>query len=126
MAQQELPVQWRQDVCAVLKTGSSAVIEWTFEGEQRYDEDACEAKMLAGEVDVAYPDEVYPCFIKYLSSAQPTGCLKNMAKPPGETYDFFFEFFDQKFYGKILLRPECNRVLIFSAHFPEGPFLSCE
>jgi hypothetical protein len=126
MAQQETPAQWRKDVCAVLETANSLLIEWKLIAGQRYDNDATDAKMRAGEIDVVYPSEVYPFFIKYLSSDRPTGCLKNMAVPPGETCEFFFEFFGERFYGKILLRPNRRNIVIFSAHYPEWDLLSCE
>lgn len=49
-----------------------------------------------------------------------------MAAPPGETYEFFFSFLGERFYGKILLRPDRKRVVIFSAHRPLKIKLSCE
>jgi len=46
--------------------------------------------------------------------------------PVGETYEFYFPFHRTQFYGKILLRPDLERVVIFSAHRPLKPKLSCE
>lgn len=126
MAQQELPVQWRNAVCAVLETENGQLIEWTYDAETRYEADATAAKMRAGDDDAVWRPEVYQPFRKFLSSARPTGCLVNMASPPGETHEFFFEFLGEQFYGKILLRPDRKRVVIFSAHRPLKQELSCD
>ncbi len=126
MAQQEIPAQWRKDVCAVLETEEGRLIEWKIDAEQRYEADATAAKMRAGDCDAVWRNEVYEPFRKFLSSAAPTGCLVNMQTPPGETYEFFFDFLGEKFYGKILLRPNRKKIVIFSAHRPLKKWLSCE
>lgn len=54
------------------------------------------------------------------------GCCCHMDTPPGETYEFYFHFKGQQLYGKILLRADRKRIVIFSAHRPLKPKLSCE
>jgi hypothetical protein len=49
-----------------------------------------------------------------------------MDYPVGETYEFFFTFRDEEAYGKILLRPRDNGIVIFSAHIPLKEKLDCD
>lgn len=127
MAQQAIPDPWRKAVCAVLETeATDSLIEWKTDAERRYEADAAAAKIRAGDSDPAWRYEVYRPFRDYLSLPQPTGCPVTMETPPGETYEFYFHFLKERFYGKILLRPDRKRVVIFSAHRPLKPKLSCE
>ena len=127
MAQIEIPEVWRNQVCAILATeATDSLIEWKYDAEIRYEADATAAKMLAGDNDPAWRYEVYRPFRDFLSSPHPTGCPVTMQTPSGETYEFFFRFLGEKFYGKILLRTDRKRVVIFSAHRPLKPKLSCE
>jgi hypothetical protein len=126
MAQQDIPAQWRKDVCAVLATEDVRWIEWTYDARVRYEADATAAKMRAGDTDPAWPNEVYAPFRNFLSSTRPTGCPIHMGSPPGETHEFLFDFLNEKFYGKILLRPDRKKVVVFSAHRPLKKGLSCD
>jgi hypothetical protein len=117
MATVEIPAPWRRDVCAILVTErSGTLIEWTDDARNRYEADS----------SFAWEYEVYAALKTFLSSSRPTGCLVAMAKPAGETYEFYFEFKGIQFYGKILLRTDRKRVVLFSAHLPLKPKLSCE
>jgi hypothetical protein len=116
MAQQEIPEQWRKAVCAALASGDAALIYWEPTGRKRYE-------AIPG-CDWAY--EAHDAFRHYLLQLHPTGCHKVMDVPPGETYDFFFQFKGRKFYGKILLRTDRRRIVVFSAHLPAFAKLSCE
>lgn len=117
MAQEEIPNSWRRAVCAILKTEETGnLIRWTEDAARRYD--------ATPKADWQY--EVYQPFIDYLSSPHPAGCLVTMESPPGETYEFYFTFKGQKLYGKILLRTDRKRIVVFSAHRPLKPKLSCE
>lgn len=82
--------------------------------------------MRAGDTDAVWRYEVYQPCRKFLLSGAPIGCPVNMATPPGETYEFYFDFLGEKFYGKILLRPDRKKIVIFSAHRPLKKLLSCE
>jgi hypothetical protein len=117
MAQIEIPKAWREAVCAALVSGDVHRIRWEPTGRKRYE--------ATPGCDWGY--EAEDEFRKYLSQEGPTGCYKTMDEPPGETYDFFFQFKGKKFYGKILLRNDKKRIVIFSAHLPQkGDKLSCE
>lgn len=61
-----------------------------------------------------------------LALSTATGCPVQMDHPPGVTWDFYFTFQKQKLYGKILLRTDAKRVVIFSTHHPDKPKLRCE
>ena len=117
MALQEIPEQWRKEVCAILRSGDTGtLIGWTLDAQRRY-------QALPG---ACWPYEVYQPFIDFLSSPNPMGCHPTMDTPPGETYDFFFNFKGQRLYGKILLRTCRKRIMIFSAHTPLKAKLFCE
>jgi hypothetical protein len=117
MAQMEIPEGWRKQVCAILATeATGTLIRWTIDAEKRYQ---------AGS-DFAWKNEVYQPIRDYLSAPHPTGCLIPMADPPGETYEFLFPFKRKQFYGKILLRTDRKRVVVFSAHIADYAKLSCE
>ena len=116
MAQIEIPKPWRQEVCAILATDDLNVIQWDPTGRRRYE-------AIPG-CDWAY--EAHEAFRNYLSQPCPTGCHKAMNEPPGETYEFYFQFKGQKFYGKILLRTDHKTHRRFSAHLPLREKLSCE
>ena len=116
MAQIEIPEPWRKAVCAILTSDDEKLIYWEPLGRRRFE-------AIPG-CDWGY--EAHEAFRNYLSQPCPTGCHKVMDVPPGETYDFFFQFKGRKFYGKILLRTDRKRIVIFSAHLPEREKLSCE
>lgn len=118
MAQVEISKEWRDAVCAVLKTEDTTnrIIRWTSDARTRYESD------FLG----LWPYQVYAAMRRYLESDNATGCPKSMDHPTGETYEFFFELNKAKTYGKILLRPDRIRIVLFSAHFPARETLSCE
>ena len=116
MAQIEIPEPWRKAVCAILTSDDEKLIYWEPLGRRRFEAiPGCD-----------WGCEAHEAFRNYLSQPCPTGCHKVMDVPPGETYDFFFQFKGRKFYGKILLRTDRKRIVIFSAHLPEREKLSCE
>ncbi len=117
MAQVEIPKQWRDTVCAILASGDKKLIRWDPTGWKRYE--ATPGCLWAYEADDA--------FRAFLCGPCPTGCLREMDTPPGETYEFFFTFKRQTLYGKILLRTDRKRIVVFSAHLPlKGDKLSCD
>ena len=104
-------------VCAILATEDTGkAILWTRDAEQRYE----------AAPGAPWHFEVYQPLKDYLSQTFPTGCLVAMGNPPGETYEFFFIFRGVKFYGKILLLADRKSLVLFSAHLPLKPKLSCE
>jgi hypothetical protein len=117
MPQITIPHQWRQQVCAILETEATGkLIEWTDDATRRF-----EASFLE-----AWPYQVYEAFRAFLGGPDPTGCPKTMESPPGESYEFFFMFKGEKTYGKLLLRRDLERVVIFSAHIPLKDKLDCD
>lgn len=127
MAQIEIPKPRRDRICAILETeATDTLLEWTTDAERRYEADATAAKVCTGDTDPVWRNDVYQPFRDFLCSPHPSGCLVTMDTPPGETYEFYFEFLAERFYGKILLRTDRKRVVIFSAHRPLKPNLSCK
>jgi hypothetical protein len=126
MAQIEIPEPWRKQVCAILETEDGRLIEWTSDAERRYEADGTAAKMRGGNTDPVWRYEIYRPLRDFFASPNCTGCPVAMDRPPGETFEFFFTFAQEKFYGKVLLRSDRKRVVIFSAHRPLFATLSCE
>ena len=117
MAQIEIPSQWRTKVCAILATEETGTrIRWTGDAQKRY-------QAVPG---CLWTYEVYQSFRDYLEKDHATGCRCTMENPPGETYEFFFQFKGRRLYGKILLKTDHKSVVIFSAHLPNKSKLSCE
>jgi hypothetical protein len=117
MPQTTIPEQWRIQVCAILETEATGkLIEWTDDATKRF-----EASYLE-----AWPHELYAALRTYFNGPNPTGCLKTMEGPVGETYEFLFMFKEQRAYGKILPRADSERIVIFSAHHPLKSKLDCD
>jgi len=118
MAQVQISNSWRDAVCAVLEgeDTTNRIIQWTGDARTRFE----------GDFFNSWPYQVYPAMRNYLESGTPFGCQKEMDRPAGETYEFFFEFNKTKTDGKILLRPDRKRIVLFSAHLPTREKLSCE
>lgn len=116
MGLKPIPAVWRQTVCAALKCGSNGA-RFTTTGGQRWQ----------NEFPAAFRYELEAAFIRFLSAPQALGCPVRMDHPPGETWEFFFSFRDEKLYGKLLLKKSDGKsVIIFSAHRPSRPTLHCE
>jgi hypothetical protein len=117
MAQIEIPSDWRQSVCAILKRGTKGrEIVWTIDAGQDFEADFLDA----------WPYDAHDAFVRFLSGSSATGCLVPMDRPPGTTYEFYFILKGKKAYGKILLKTDRKSVVIFSAHLPRKAKLSCE
>jgi hypothetical protein len=117
MPQIEIPQEWREAVCAILATEATGLqILWTDDADTEFQRSFFNA----------WTNQVYAAFAGYLSGSRPTGCPVKMKKPVGETYEFLFTFRSKRTYGKILLFPCHQKVMIFSAHLPEKQKLSCE
>lgn len=116
MSLQPITEQWRTNVCAILRTADPKLIQYTADALYRF--------------EAAFPDafrgELEDAFRAHLQSNSCTGCPVIMAKPAGTTWEFYFTFRTQKLYGKILLRSDLRSIIIFSAHPPLKPRLSCE
>jgi len=128
MALTQIPEEWRRKVCAILtEARGKREIFWTDDARKRYGADGAAAKKVRqGCYEAVWEYEALDAFYDFLSTGQPMGCQVTMARPPGECYEFFFQFYGERFYGKILLRADRRQVVIFSAHKPLKPSLSCE
>jgi hypothetical protein len=127
MAQQEIPAQWRKEVCAILATEQTgSKIRWTEDAQRRYEASASAAKIRSGDNDPVWQNEIYQPIRDFLASRQPTGCPVTMDYPPGHTFEFLFTYRGEVFYGKILLYKDRQRVMVLSAHLADFEKLSCE
>jgi len=116
MSLQTIPEQWRKAVCVVLRTADRRFISYTNDALRRFE----------ASIPDAFPNELQEALHAHLESNACAGCPVTMSKPSGATWEFFFNFRNQKLYGKILLRPDAKSIVIFSAHTPLKPTLSCE
>ena len=127
MAQQEIPAQWRKEVCAILATEKTGkVIRWTGDAIARYEASAAAIKVRSGDNDPVWQNEIYQPFRDYLSKGKSTGCPITMDYTEGTTYEFLFPYRSEMLYGKILLFKDRQRILVLSAHLPDFETLSCE
>jgi hypothetical protein len=115
MALQSLPPKWCALVCAALRHGRQRA-HFTETGGRRWQT----------EFPDAFRYELDDAFIRFLSGPAPLGCPVTLDYPPGETWDFYFPFRNQRLYGKLLLSIDHRTVLILSAHKPDKPKLRCE
>lgn len=117
MAQIDIPAPWRQTVCKILQTGKAGrEIIWTADASQRFE----------GDFIGAWLYEAHDDFRRHLSRPVVTGCPITMVKPAGTTYEFMFHLKQRESYGKIILTTDQKSIVIFSAHLPLKPKLSCE
>ncbi len=117
MARTEIPAPWRARVCAILKDGSHGKqIIWKRDAANRFQADAIDS----------WPYEATDAIKDFLSTKKPLGCFVTMDDPPGETYEFMFQFKGREFYGKILLIDDHQSLIVFSAHLPLKPKLRCD
>lgn len=117
MAQIEIPLAWRQDVCRILQNGKPGRdIIWPTTSRQRFEAD------FPG----AWPYEAQDELRRHLSRLTVSGCPVTMATPAGVTYEFMFDLKKRSSYGKILLTNDRKILYLFSAHLPLKPKLSCE
>ena len=104
-------------MCDILASGETGTaIRWTRDAEQRY-------QATPGS---PWYFELYQPLRDFFSQTNCVGCVVQMGSPPGTAYEFMFPFRGIKFYGKILLRADQKGVVVFSAHLPLKPKLSCE
>lgn len=118
MPLQTIPAGWLKRVSALLATEDTAKIRWTEDCRRRFEADFLFAQ--------AWPYEVYPALRAALAQPGVAGCPIFMDKPPGETWEFYFTFKNRPCFGKILLRADQQSIVLFSAHLPLKPKLSCE
>jgi hypothetical protein len=115
MGLQPIPPAWRSAVCTAIRRGSF-LARLTADCHKQWQR--------------AFPNswryELDDALFKALSASEMFGCPVEMDTPPGETWEFFFDFQGTKTYGKVLLRTDRKGVVIFSAHRPERKKLRCE
>lgn len=116
MSLQSIPADWREAVVKVLRRGDSRQISFTKQGYQRWS-----VEFPCGE---RY--QIEAAFRAALDRPDAVGCPVQMDYPSGTTWEFYFVFQKEKLYGKILLKPAMDRILILSAHRPIKSKLRCE
>lgn len=117
MPLQVIPEDWRKVVCALLRRGdANRTIRWTQGAEEQF----------LATPSVFFNYEAYDALIEFLSQPVCMGCRVEMARPPGETYEFLMPFRGAPFYGKLLLSPDRKSVVVFSCHLKRKQKLSCQ
>lgn len=117
MALQPIPNAWLRRVAGILRRGTSLEIQRTADYSQR----------LQRDFPDVFESRVITAFLQFLEGAAPHGCPVQMDRPAGETWEFWLILNGKKTYGKILLRTDQKRIMLFSAHLPEkGNKLYCE
>jgi hypothetical protein len=116
MALQPIPQAWLRQVAMILRKGTSREIQRTAD--------------YSDKLDKSFPDvfesRVIVAFLEFLERGRPHGCPVTMDRPAGETWEFWFTLKGKQTYGKILLRTDRKRIVLFSAHLPEKDRLRCE
>jgi hypothetical protein len=116
MSLQPIPEAWLRPVCALLRKGGPTLVRLEPKGRERWESE--------------FPDgeryELEQAFFKTLETVGVTGCPVQMDFPTGDTWEFYFMFRKQRLYGKVLLYPAKDKVMVFSAHRPIKPKLRCE
>ncbi|TVP79362.1 MAG: hypothetical protein EA353_06255 [Puniceicoccaceae bacterium] len=116
MALQPIPNAWRRKVAGILRRGTSSEIRRTAD--------------YSDKLDKSFPDvfesRVTAAFLQFLEGPNPQGCPVQMDRPAGETWEFWFTLKGKQTYGKILLRTDQQRIVLFSAHLPQKDKLRCE
>ena len=116
MTLQSIPEAWLRDVIATLRRDDPSEIYPTRDFTTR----------LQSSFPGVFQYEVVEAFRSFLSSGCPRGCPVNMDHPEGESWEFYFPFQGIQTYGKILIRTDRKRIVLFSAHLPTKHKLSCE
>ena len=115
MGLKPIPTAWCRAVCAALRQGSRSA-RYTESGRQRWEL----------EFPAAFRSDLDESLVRALSAPNLVGCPVQMDDPPGETWEFYFQFQSEKLYGKILLKRDRKQVVVFSAHRPGKSKLRCE
>ena len=117
MALQPIPNAWLRKVAGILRRGTYGEIQRKRSYSQKLERDFPDV----------FESRVTAAFLQFLEGSNPQGCPVQMDRPPGETWEFWFNLKGKQTYGKILLRSDHKRIVLFSAHLPEkGDKLRCE
>ena len=103
-----IPKQWRDTVREILESCDSSRIVVTMRAKRDWE----------ATFPLSFEFEMYKALGAALGDDQLEGnCVEGMT-PPGEVYEFFFEYDGRKLYGKINLLPNGRLVIVYSAHVP--------
>lgn len=116
MALQAIPRAWLRQVAKILRTGTSQELQRTADFSQK----------LQYDFPDIFESRVIAAFLTFCESSKPHGCPVTMAHPAGDTWEFWFTLNGKLTYGKILLRTDKKRIVLFSAHLPNKDQLRCE
>lgn len=107
MATELIPTDWKEAVCAVLKTWDQSLIPMTRTAQSDW----------AATFPNAWLGNLYDALIAYLSKPDVEGRFAPNMIPPGVAYEFIFMFDGRKVLAKINLTKE-GKAHIVSAHIP--------
>ncbi len=108
MATELIPTEWKEAVCATLKTWDQSLIPMTNTARLDWEATFPNYPWLGG---------LYDALIAYLSQPGVEGRFAPNMIPPGIAYEFIFTFDGRNVLGKINLTKE-GKVHIVSAHIP--------
>jgi len=109
MATVQIPTEWKEAVCAILKSQDESKIEVTLRARLEWE---------ATFPNASWSFVMYDEFRKYLSAENAVGRPVKTMGTPGEVYEFIFESMGRPIYGKINLKPSGELIMIYSAHPP--------
>ena len=104
----EIPLVWREAVCAILESHDCRRIAVVKRAQDEW---------FAAFPD-AFPYELYNALADALTGELVMGKRVLGMFPPGEVYAFWFFFRGQRLYGKINLVDGGLEIVVYSAHRP--------
>ena len=108
MATELIPTEWKEAVCAILKTQDKSKIRMVLRARNEF----------FAQFPNAWDYNLYELLERYLLRADAVGRRITDLKPPGVGYVFICEYEGEKVYVKLNLLTSGDVVWIVSAHRP--------
>jgi len=108
MATELIPAEWKEAVCAILKTQDKSKIEVTTRATLDW----------FHTFPDSWPYELYEEIAGYLGVDDAVGKPVTTMRESGTVYEFIFTCKGRSLYSKINLKPSGEVVIIYSAHPP--------
>ncbi len=103
-----IPQDWRDAVCAILRTGDDARILRTQQADRDWRHTCPDSWMYQRHEAMAIALELDGVTGRHITDME----------PPCDAYEFWFRFESRKFVGKIGLLPDGRVIIVFSSHIP--------